>query len=350
MFTFIDLFSGAGGFTLGLERAGGDEGSVAVEGDPDCAETFRTNFPVATLIESDICKVAYDRRRRFDVLVAGPPCQGFSTLNRRRDRDPRNLLYAEVLRCLDAHRPLVVVVENVPKFIESEEGQTLADALSTRGFSVRSGIVNAADYGVPQRRMRALVSAAADGIAPPWPAPTHSASSGCLPGHRTVADAFALLPTEPDGRNWHRDDYARRSSQIERLRSIREGGSRHDLPPDLVLECWKEADGYNDVLGRLEWHRPATTVRTEFFRPEKGRFLHPTADRPITPREAARVQSFPDSFVFPDNQTLYSVGRQIGNAIPPRLAEAIGKAVVQSLSTAPQMARRRRSRASTLAA
>jgi DNA (cytosine-5)-methyltransferase 1 len=116
-----------------------------------------------------------------------------------------------------------------------------------------------------------------------------------------------------------------------------------------VLDCWKDADGYNDVLGRLQWHRPSTTIRTEFFRPEKGRFLHPTADRPITPREAARLQSFPDSFVFPEDQTLYSVGRQIGNAIPPLLAEAIGKAVVASLAAVPG-ARRRRSRASKLAA
>lgn len=349
VFTFIDLFAGAGGFTFGLERAGGDAASVAVESDPECAATFRTNFPKATLIETDIRDVAYDRRRRLDLVAAGPPCQGFSTLNRRRDGDPRNLLYTEVLRCVDALRPLIVVVENVPKFIESEEGRTLTDSLRARGFSVRSGIVNAADYGVPQRRMRALVSANVEGIRTPWPVPTHSVS-GQLPEHRTVADAFALLPTEADGRNWHRDDYARRSSQIERLRSIREGGSRRDLPPDLVLDCWKDADGYNDVLGRLEWHRPATTVRTEFFRPEKGRFLHPTADRPITPREAARLQSFPDSFVFPNDQTLYSVGRQIGNAIPPRLAEAIGKAVLESLSAAPGLPRRRRSRASNLAA
>jgi DNA (cytosine-5)-methyltransferase 1 len=349
MFTYIDLFAGAGGFTLGLERAGADAASTAVESDPDCAETFRTNFPTATLIEADIQDVRYDRRRRIDVVVGGPPCQGFSTLNRRRSGDPRNLMYTEVLRCVDALRPLVVVVENVSKFAESAEGRTLVDALQARGYAVRAGVVNAADYGVPQRRMRALVSAAAHHLHVPWPVATHSSDAGRLPAHRTVADAVALLSTEPDGRNWHRDDYARRSSQIERLRAIREGGSRHDLPPDLVLDCWKDADGYNDVLGRLQWHRPSSTIRTEFFRPEKGRFLHPTADRPITPREAARLQSFPDSFVFPEGQTLYSVGRQIGNAIPPLLAEAIGKAVVASLAAVPA-ARRRRSRTSKLAA
>ena len=350
MFSFIDLFAGAGGFTLGLNRAGGAKTSVAVESDPDCAATFRLNFPDAILRETDIRDTVYDRRRRVDLVVAGPPCQGFSTLNRQRNGDPRNLLYEEVIRCVDAQRPLAVVVENVPKFIEAAEGSALVDALRSRGFSVRTGVVNAADYGVPQRRHRAMVTAAANGAAPPWPRATHAASGGSLPPYRTVGDAFALLPTEPDGLNWHRDDYARRSSQIERLRSIREGGSRRDLPPDLVLDCWKDADGYNDVLGRLEWHRPATTVRTEFFRPEKGRFLHPDADRPITPREAARLQSFPDSFVFPADQTLYSVGRQIGNAIPPRLAEAIGKAMSESLGTVPRLRGRRNDRGSALVA
>jgi len=109
-----------------------------------------------------------------------------------------------------------------------------------------------------------------------------------------------------------------------------------------VLDCWRDASGFDDVLGRLEWHRPATTVRTEFFRPEKGRFLHPSEDRPITPREAARLQSFPDSFCFPEHQTLYSVGRQIGNAMPPRLAEAIGTAILKSLSGAANRASGRR--------
>jgi DNA (cytosine-5)-methyltransferase 1 len=148
-----------------------------------------------------------------------------------------------------------------------------------------------------------------------------------------VADAFALLPTVPDGRNWHRSHIT--PGQIGRVRAIPEGGARRDLPPDLVLDCWKNTDGFNDVMGRLAWHRPATTVRTEFFRPAKGRFLHPTADRPITVREAARLQSFPDGFVFPETHTLQSVGRQIGNALPPRLAQAIGRAILMSIAMAP---------------
>lgn len=339
MFSYIDLFSGAGGFGVGLERAGGNRESVAVEADADCAATFRRNFSLATVIESDVRDVGF-RRRKADVLVAGPPCQGFSLLNRRREGDPRRVLFNQVLRCADEVRPAIVVVENVASFAESEEAEELRRALIARDYTVRIGVVNAADFGVPQRRRRALTVASSSGLSLPWPQPTHGPVGGDLPAHRTVADAFALLPTKPTGKAWHRDDYRSRSDQIERLRSIREGGSRHDLPPDLVLDCWKEADGFNDVLGRLEWHRPATTIRTEFFRPEKGRFLHPSEDRPITPREAARLQSFPDVFEFLEGQSLYSVARQIGNAMPPRLAEAIGRSIVTTLQAAPRRGRR----------
>lgn len=339
VFSFIDLFAGAGGFTLGLNRAGGDPASVAVEADPDCAATFRQNFRLATMIESDVRDVDF-RGTKADVVVAGPPCQGFSLLNRQREGDPRRVLFTEVLRCADEVEPLVVVVENVASFTESDEAEELRRALLNREYVVRIGVVNAADFGVSQRRRRALTVAARRGLSLPWPVPTHAVSGGRLPPYRTVADAFALLATKPTGQAWHRDDYRTRSAQIERLRSIREGGSRHDLPPDLVLDCWKQADGFNDVLGRLEWHRPATTIRTEFFRPEKGRFLHPSEDRPITPREAARLQSFPDDFEFPEAQGLYSVARQIGNAMPPRLAEAIGRAIASSIESAPRQARR----------
>jgi DNA (cytosine-5)-methyltransferase 1 len=317
-FTFVDLFAGAGGFTLGLRRVGGVL-DVAIDADRDCVETLRTNTPAGSVVHGDVRD--HDHERKVDVVVAGPPCQGFSKLNRRRNGDERNVLYAEILRCVESTSPTCVVVENVPGFLQTEKATALAAALRQRGYSVRSGVVNAADYGVPQRRLRALLCAARRGRGLPWPNSTHTA-----PRHRTVADAFTLLPTTPDGANWHRP-YPR-LSQLERIRSVPEGGSRRDLPADLVLDCWRETTGFSDVLGRLAWHKPAVTVRTEFFRPEKGRFLHPSEDRPITVREAARLQSFPDEFVFPEGQTLTSVARQIGNAIPPRLAEAIGRAIL----------------------
>lgn len=325
--SFVDLFAGAGGFTLGFRRAGMTGQAVAFEVDPECADTLRLNFPDLKVVEADVRDADFTSLRA-DVVVAGPPCQGFSKLNRYREDDPRNLLYEEVLRAAEEIQPSFVVTENVPAFLESRSGRHYVETLEARGMTVRHGVINVADFGVPQRRQRALVIAARRGMGIPWPAPTHATRPG--PGrerHRTVADAFAMLPTDPTGENWHRR-YADDRAYANRYRTIPEGGGRKDLPPDLVLECWKRTDGFSDVFGRLAWNRPATTVRTEFFRAEKGRFLHPSADRPITPREAARLQSFPDSFMFPEEQTLQAVARQIGNAMPPRAAEAVGSAIM----------------------
>lgn len=326
MFVYTDLFAGAGGLSLGLHRVGAQP-LLAVELDRESCETYQLNFPSATVTCADVREVSWDGVSA-DVVVGGPPCQGFSSLGRRRADDPRNDLTLEMLRCAAAVDPYAVVVENVPRFLDSGHCEQLSTGLRELGYGIRAGVVNCADFGVPQRRTRALLAAAKRGLPLPWPKPTHGANG--QPRHRTVADAFARLPEDPDGRNGH-DGRAMSDTYLERFRAIGEGGSRRQLPPDLELPCWREASGHNDVLGRLEWHKPATTVRTEFFRPEKGRFLHPVADRPITAREAARLQSFPDSFVFPSAHTLYSVGRQIGNAVPPLLGEAIGRALVESL-------------------
>ena len=325
--SFVDLFAGAGGFTLGFRRAGMTGQAFAVEVDPECADTLRLNFPDLKVMEEDVRNADFTSLHA-DVVVAGPPCQGFSKLNRYRKDDPRNLLYEEVLRAVAEMQPSIVVTENVPAFLESQAGRHYIETLEASGLTVRHSVINVADFGVPQRRHRALIIAARRGLAIPWPAPTHATRPG--PGrqrHRTVADAFAMLPTDPTGENWHRP-YEDDRAYANRYRTIPEGGGRKDLPPDLVLECWKKTDGFSDVFGRLAWNRPATTVRTEFFRAEKGRFLHPSADRPITPREAARLQSFPDSFKFPEEQTLQAVARQIGNAMPPRAAEAVGAAIL----------------------
>ncbi len=326
MFLYIDLFAGAGGLSLGLRRTGGKQ-VLAVELDRECVETYRLNFPDGEVQAADVRDVDW-HGWTADVVVGGPPCQGFSSLGRRKADDPRNDLTLEMLRCAEIVRPRILVIENVPRFLASSQCEHLEARLRELGYAVRGGTVNCVDFGVPQRRTRALLVAAQRGLPMPWPKGTHG--SGGQPRHRTVADAFARLPIEPDGRNRH-DGRHMSDAYLERFRSIGEGGSRRQLPPDLELPCWREASGHNDVLGRLEWQKPATTVRTEFFRPEKGRFLHPVADRPITAREAARLQSFPDSFRFPAGQTLYSVGRQIGNAVPPLLAEAIGIALCGTL-------------------
>jgi DNA (cytosine-5)-methyltransferase 1 len=326
VFSYVDLFAGAGGLSFGLDRTGG-RAVLAVETDHECIETYRLNLPQVEALQEDVTTVSWTDIRA-DIVVGGPPCQGFSSLGRRQADDPRNDLVYEMLRCTVAVRPVIVAIENVPRFLESSQCKAITGGLNDIGFAVRTGVVSCADFGVPQRRTRALVVAARRGLPIPWPKSTHGGPG--QPRHRTVADAFSRLPIEPDGRNRH-DAKSMSDSYLERFRSITEGGSRNQLPPDLVLPCWRGASGHSDVLGRLEWHKPATTVRTEFFRPEKGRFLHPVADRPITAREAARLQSFPDSFIFPEDHTLYSVGRQIGNAVPPLLGQALGRAFAETL-------------------
>jgi DNA (cytosine-5)-methyltransferase 1 len=150
---------------------------------------------------------------------------------------------------------------------------------------------------------------------------------------RTFRDAVAGLPPKPDGINWHRERSPRELS-LERYRTIpNEGEGRFELAdrrPDITPPCWLEKKtGSTDVFGRLWWDRPAYTIRTEFFKPEKGRYLHPSEHRPITVREAARCMSFPDDFCFPETQSVTSVARQIGNAVPPNLAWAIAGSMAE---------------------
>lgn len=289
-------------------------------------ETCSANLPQVQTLRSDIRDVEFNGITA-DIVLAAPPCQGFSAIGRRSADDPRNRLYREVTRVVRDILPQFIAVENVPNFLRHVSSQDLITQLKALGYKVESGVVNAADFGAAQIRKRALIVAARENT-PPWPKTTHGTRSQ---PHRTVADALAMLPRQPSGENWHREHHFS-EIYIERFRSIPAGGSRLDLPSDLTLDCWRTAKGHQDVMGRLVWTRPSTTLRTEFFRPEKGRFLHPSQDRPLTLREGARIQGFPDSYQFLDSQTMTSVARQIGNAIPPPLARAIGLALTRHSS------------------
>jgi DNA (cytosine-5)-methyltransferase 1 len=285
------------------------------------------NHPDADVVRGDVGDVDWTGVTA-DVVVGGPPCQGFSTLGRRDDSDPRNLLYQALLQCVQRTEPDVVLVENVARFLDVKEGVDLLESLASLGYHVRSGVLDAAAFGTPQKRRRALVAAARPGVAIPWPVESHG--SGLKP-LRTVADAFAMLPRIPDGKNWHISN-ALSPEYVERVRAIPPGGSRVDLPDDLRLECWRKARGHSDVMGRLRWSKPANTLRTEFHRPEKGRFLHPSEDRSISIREGARLQGFPDSYQFPEDVAFVAIARQVGNALPVTLARALGRAVITSLT------------------
>ena len=316
--------------TLGFESAGCFTSRFAVEWDGDAAETFRLNF------SDHIFEGAIEEVGRFpsaDVVVGGPPCQGFSPLNMARVGLERRSLWREYLRALRESAPQAFVMENVPELLRSGEYVAFVEAAEELGFAVSGRILNAADYGVPQRRRRAIVVGVREG-AFEWPEATHFPSETIpLTGRpwRTFREAVEGLPLEPSGENWHNPRNPRPQS-LERYRAIpNEGEGRFDLAerrPDITPACWlRKKTGSTDVFGRLWWDRPAFTIRTEFYKPEKGRYLHPSEHRPITVREAARCMSFPDSFVFPESQSMTSVAKQIGNAVPPELARRIAEAV-----------------------
>jgi len=336
---FIDLFAGCGGLALGFVQEG-FRPVAAVEWDADAAETYRTNVDrhIETLDIADVRGLP-----KATILAGGPPCQGFSLLGGRDAHDPRNRLWREYVRVLDETNADVFVMENVPQLLNSAQFRLLRAEVIRSGFRVVAEVLNAADYGVPQMRRRAIVLGSRLGE-PFFPERTHGPLSATPQPYRTVRQAWTeppALPEDPTGENWHVRRPSVRAESIMRYRSVpKDGGNRFQMQAnleaagygDLVPPCWRnKPTGTTDVFGRLWWDRPALTIRTEFFKPEKGRYLHPSADRAITVREAARLQSFPDSFAFPPGQSMVSVARQIGNAVPPLLARALARAIHEHL-------------------
>jgi len=348
----IDLFAGAGGFTLGFVQTGKFEPVFANDFNAYAAKTYNANFG-DHCVHGDINDLLENpsiRLPRVDIVIGGPPCQGFSLLNKQREGDPRKELWRAFLDVVRRVKPAVFVMENVPELLASQEFQRIKTTAVDLGYVINQKILNAADFGVPQRRKRAIVLASQYGFIP-MPKPTHGDlrrtgnlfENGTLPWE-TVERAIGDLP-EPCGidirvgrvtapMDLHFGRTPTKTS-VARHKCIPEGGNRFDLQknrPDLTPACWiRKKSGGTDLFGRLWQDRPAFTIRTEFFKPEKGRYLHPRQHRPITHREAARLQSFPDNFVFLG--TKVEVAKQIGNAVPPLLARRIAEILLEHLSS-----------------
>lgn len=338
----VDLFCGAGGIGLGFEQCGFTV-VAATDIDRACCATHQRNFPQARVFEGDITlpEVMGDLLDHLaggvEVVVGGPPCQGFSQLGRQLADDPRNQLWRRYMDVVAATRPLLFLMENVPPLLKSAEWEAIRGIAEGLGYVLDARVVNSADYGVPQRRNRAAIVGSRIGP-PPYPEPTHyDPSLGGPPltnpyakPWRTVLNAISDLPEEPTETDWHLGRNPTERS-LARYRAIPPGGNRFDIPVDLLPACWRrKKTGTTDVMGRLQWERPALTIRTEFFKPEKGCYLHPRAHRPITHREAMRLQTFPDDFVFEGSKI--EVARQVGNAVPPRLASAFARAFGAALA------------------
>ncbi|WP_155387617.1 DNA cytosine methyltransferase [Catellatospora paridis] len=358
--TMIDLFAGCGGMTQGFANAKGYRPVMSVEWEFNAASTYAANFGEAHTRWGDIAAVPDGDIPAADLIIGGPPCQGFSNLGSRDVNDPRNKLWKEYIRFVRHARPKVFVIENVDRFRSSSEFQLLLAEAAPGGlleeYELTHELLLAADYGVPQRRTRAIVIGSRIGKIS-MPQPTHARGDildglGLKPW-ATVRDAIQGLPAMPattelpvsrtaffgkevagvfKGLDLHigRNPTDR---SLARYDHIPPGGGRFNLPDELLSDCWrKKKTGTTDVMGRMRWDAPSLTIRTEFYKPEKGQYLHPhwlglkhadNVNRPITQLEAAKLQSFPDEFLWCGSKI--EIAKQIGNAVPPRLAEAVAR-------------------------
>lgn len=385
----IDLFAGAGGLSEGLSDAG-FHSLFASEIVPVYAQTYKRNHSNATVVTEDIRKLDADAVRKelmlergeLDLIAGGPPCQGFS-INApvRSTSDSRNHLFREYLRFVDAFAPRAILIENVPGLVSFENGATLhaiLDSLAELGYGSDVRILGAPYYGVPQMRWRTIILGTRGRQLPPeaYPEPIYHApiranftstfngrsivkepSPEANANYVTVKEAIGDLPVLKSGetgepvKQYRCDPFcqyqerSRRGSigvinheapklskiNLERMKYIKPGGNWTDIPDDLLPKGMQRArkSDHTKRYGRLEPDGLASTILTKCD-PHWGAFIHYEQDRSLTVREAARIQSFPDHFVFSGNTAEQFA--QVGNAVPPLLAQAVGislKAVLE---------------------
>lgn len=340
----IDLFAGCGGTSIGLQKAGFDV-RAAVEISRPAARNYELNVGLKPLIKDirrvrggDLLARARLRRGECFLLTACPPCQGFSSQRKPSEgvQDRRNSLIFRVIHLMREIQPAYLLLENVPG-LAAGVGETLFDRacadLGRLGYRMQFKVLDAADFGVPQRRAR-LILVAWHHTMPPVELPdrTHcnpdspsfSTVSPLLPWktvHDAIGPSSGLTPLAAAAADPHDPLHAASTHNELILRRIMaippNGGSRSDLPPDLVLDCHRDRkhNGHRDVYGRMEWQRPSPTLTGGCNKPSKGRFIHPQQHRAITLREAALLQTFPAWTCFEGARQ--QVADQIGNAVPP---------------------------------
>ncbi|MES2407951.1 MAG: DNA cytosine methyltransferase [Pseudomonadota bacterium] len=345
----IDLFAGAGGFTLAAKNIG-IKVVAAVEFNPKACETYSTNLVergVPRLYDEDIRDLEpavllenhFSDGGECDLLLGGPPCQGFSVhrINNSGVNDPRNELILRYFKFVRHLRPKVFLMENVPGMLWPRH-KSFLDAFYKQGkkagYTLHSPIVlDGRDYGVPQRRKRVFVIGVRNDIdlAINWPPrPTHGDEKArmqnpALHPWLTAAEVFETLTSSVDENDLHMNHTPELMDVFRR--TPLNGGSRRDS--GRTLPCHAKHDGHKDVYGRIDPSQPGPTMTTACINPSKGRFVHPTEHHGITLRQAARFQTFPDWFVFKGGLT--AGGAQIGNAVPIKLAEVLLRTLKDAL-------------------
>ena len=352
-FATLDLFAGAGGLSQGLRSASSRfHAHTAVEFDRAAAATYAHNFPEADVHPMPIeAWLDLGRVPQVDVVVGGPPCQGFSALGKQDIHDERNRLWMHYALAVRESKAKYFVIENVPQFRRSPQFELFRREIAEgtlRDYDFDVQDLNAADYGAPQARKRTIVLGHRKDVRPlEFPDATHAGNP------MTVAEAFAGVPSKTRGIDlpdrWsHFDGNPVRGPftldelhltrnytdlSLKRFAHIGPGQNRFAIPHELLSPCWRRhTSGSGDVMGRLHLDKPSVTIRTEFFKPEKGRYLHPSAHRAITHLEAGVLQGFPrDSMWFGSK---LDIARQIGNAVPIPLGAAIGRSLLAAIDGA----------------
>lgn len=353
-FRILDLFSGAGGFSCGLDMVDGFRTEVAIDFDSKAIETFKRNFPNTECICGDICNedikekiITSSKDRGVNFVIGGPPCQGFSLKGKNLGiKDPRNFLFMEYVNIVKRLEPEIFIIENVKNLINSEKGffiNQIYEEFEKLGYKLNHGILNAYNFGVPQNRERAIIIG------------TLLDKDISLPNEyalkkTTVRDAISDLCylESGEGENLSEYRYEAKSEYQKLLRNNSRKLNNHKatnhskialdklklIPPEGDKSSMpKELHGkqqFQTTWSRLVWDKPSPTIDTRFDTPSNGRNSHPYLNRSITPREAARIQSFPDTFIFYGNKC--SICKQIGNAVPPLLAKAIGEHIKRVLN------------------
>ncbi len=338
--TAVDLFCGAGGLTSGLAKSGINV-KLGIDIDPACEYPYSANNKADFMLKSvdDVTAsellVAYDGSD-IKLLAGCAPCQTFSLYNQKANSsDKRWWLLLQFSRLIKETKPELVTMENVPGLIDQDVFKQFVDELLKRNYYVEYKVVNCADYGLPQQRSRLVLLASKLG-------PITLLSSKQLHRKRkTVMDAIGTLPPIEAGQKDNKDPLHQCSSLSEinyqRMLASKPGGTWRDWPQELVANCHKKKSGktYPSVYGRMRWEKPAPTITTQFFGFGNGRFGHPEQNRAISLREGAILQSFPQKYKFtaPGEPISTKVlGRLIGNAVPVKLGEVIGKSILKHVT------------------
>jgi DNA (cytosine-5)-methyltransferase 1 len=344
--TAVDLFSGAGGLTLGLKQAG-FKVLAGVEIEQIAAATFKLNHPDVHCFNMDIrelgamalLKTIGLKRGELDLLAGCPPCQGFSTLRTRKKSnavaDDRNDLLFEFLRIVEAVSPRSIMMENVPALAEDRRMKSFLKRISVLGYKVgrkNVRVEDASEYGVPQRRYRMILLASKTGQ-------VAQAEKSKAITVRKCLEAVRLAPVGEASDPLHDHAPNRATHVLEIIRNIpKDGGSRTSLPEHLVLECHKnKKSGFRDVYGRMSWDKVSPTMTGGCGNPSKGRYLHPEEDRAISLREAALFQTFPADYQFDLTEGRGKVALMIGNALPPEFIRRHAVEIAKSLTSVDQL-------------